>query len=146
MENPHIYIVDDDKGYSASLRRLLRSLGYPAETFTSARSFLDSVQNDAEGFLLLDLRMPEMDGFALHERLKMLNCHLKVIIMTAYAEADDREYLMEQGAYAFLMKPFEDSSLLELLNKDSQNGEKILEKERGGNLEALNAHVKNSDQ
>ena len=140
MENPHIYIVDDDRGYNASLRRLLRSHGYPAETFSSAKSFFDSVPKDSKGFLLLDLRMPEMDGFEVFEKLKALGYDLQVIIMTAYAEAGDREYLMEQGAYAFLMKPFEDSSLLELITKDSRNGKKILEK-KGGDLKALNAHA-----
>ena len=113
--NPHIYIVDDDGEYRKALKRLLLSAGYSSECFSSARSFLDSVPVDAQGFLLLDLRMPDMDGFKVQEKLKELHYNLKVIMITAYAQAGDREYLMDHGAFAFLMKPFDDKSLLGLL-------------------------------
>ena len=119
MAHPHIYIVDDDQAFRTSLKRLLSSAGYFAEGFPSARSFLDSVPADAEGFLLLDLRMPGMSGFELHEKLKELHYKLKVIILTAHAQAGDRESLLNKGAYAFLMKPFNDESLLELITTNN---------------------------
>ena len=117
----HIYIVDDDEEYRKALKRLLSSAGYFAECFPSARSFLDSVPVDAKGYLLLDLRMPDMDGFQLQQKLKELHYNLKIIIITAHAQSGDREYLLDQGAYAFLMKPFDDESLLELINANFQN-------------------------
>ena len=115
--HPHIYIVDDDEEYRKALKRLLSSAGFFPECFPSARSFLDSVPVDVKGYLLLDLRMPDMDGFQLQKKLQELHYHLKIIIITAHAQSGDREYLLDQGVYAFLMKPFDDESLLELLNE-----------------------------
>lgn len=120
-----IYCIDDDADVRISIERLLDSAGYKAETFSSARSFLDSVPADSQGLLLLDLRMPDMDGFKLQIKLKDLSYHLKTIIITAHAEAGDREYLLEHGAYGFLMKPFDDESLLDLIHK-------AMEKDKGG--------------
>lgn len=111
----HIYIVDDDEEYRKAIKRLLLSAGYFAETFPSAQSFLDSVPAGTEGYLLLDIRMPQTSGFELQTKLSKLHSNLKIIFMTAYAQPGDRECAMERGAYAFLMKPFDDESLLELL-------------------------------
>jgi len=86
-----IYLVDDDDSLRIAIRRLLRSAGYAVETFASARTFLDSVPlHDTQGILLLDLRMPEMDGFELQEKLNELHSSLKIIIITADAKEGDR--------------------------------------------------------
>ena len=102
-----IYLVDDDDSLRKAIKRLLRSAGYPVETFSYAQSFLDSVPlHDAEGILLLDLRMPGMDGFELQERLSEFRCSLQVIIITADAGSGDRERALKKGAVGFLLKPF----------------------------------------
>jgi FixJ family two-component response regulator len=76
---------------------------------------LDSVSPDAEGILILDLRMPGMDGFQLQQKLKDLNSQLRIIFVTAHAKAGDREYAMAEGARGFLFKPFDEHSLLNLI-------------------------------
>jgi len=114
-----MYLVDDDASLRKAIKRLLRSAGYGAETFSSARSFLDSVPlHDAEGLLILDLRMPGMDGFELQDKLNELRCALKIIIITADAKVGDRERALQNGAVGFLQKPFQDESLLELIRAE----------------------------
>jgi len=118
MELFHIYIVDDDEAFSRSLERLLKSAGYFAESFSSAQTFLDSVPvSYKKGIVILDLRMPGMDGFELQEKLKELRSEMEVIFVTADANPSDRDYAMQSGALAFLQKPFQEESLLSYIRK-----------------------------
>ena len=118
----HIYIVDDDFKYLKSLKRLLGSAGYSAETFSSAQSFLDSVPvNYTTGILILDLRMPGMDGFILQDKINKLRSQLQIIIITADAQPGDREHAIKSGAIGFLQKPFQEESLFELLHTCTDN-------------------------
>ena len=112
-----IYIVDDDDAYRKSCVRLLKSAGYPVKSFLSAQSFLDSVPVAHEaGVLILDVRMPGMDGFALQERLNELESRLKIIFITADAQQGDKEHALRSGAMAFLQKPFQEQILFESIN------------------------------
>ena len=112
----HIYIVDDDDLYRRSLVRLLESTGYSVESFSSAHSFLDSVPVAQQtGILILDLRMPVMNGFDLLKKMNELASGLRVIIITGDARPDDRDQAIKSGAIGFLEKPFEESSLFELI-------------------------------
>ena len=118
----HIYIVDDDDKCRQSLKRLLKSLEYFVEDFSSAQCFLDSVPVDnMSGLLILDLRMPGMDGFALQKRVNELRISLQIIIITADAQSGDREQALREGAIEFLQKPFQEESLLELIKKAIKN-------------------------
>ena len=114
-DKPKIYIVDDDDSIRRALSRLMKSTGYNAETFDSARLFLDSVPPDTRGILILDVRMPDIDGFQLQAKLNSLRSRLQIIFITAHAQAGDRERAMEAGAKGFLQKPFSDESLLDLI-------------------------------
>ncbi len=119
---PKIYIVDDDEPVRRALSRLMKSAGHIAETFHSAQSFLDSVPPDTQGILILDIRMPGIDGFQIQEKLNALCSKLQIIFITAHAEAGDRERAMEVGAKGFLQKPFSDESLLDLINSIISEG------------------------
>ena len=114
--NPKIYIVDDDESVRRALSRLMKSVGYNAETFNSAQTFFDSVPVDTQGILILDVRMPDMDGFQVQAKLNALHSKLKIIFITAHAQAGDRERAMATGAKGFLQKPFSDESLLGLID------------------------------
>ena len=117
-KTPHdIYVVDDDKAYGKSLIRLLKSAGYSAQSFPSAQSFLDSVPVTCKtGVLILDLRMPFMDGFDLQKRLNGFASRLEIIFITADAQPGDREHALQSGAIAFLRKPFQEEILFESIN------------------------------
>jgi two-component system response regulator FixJ len=120
----HIYIVDDDVKYNQSLKRLLMSAGYFSESFASAQSFLDSVLVNYEtGVLLLDLRMPGMDGFALQEKMNELRSPMRIIFITADAQPGDRDHAIQAGAIGFLQKPFQEESLFELIRLAMQKGD-----------------------
>ena len=113
---PFIFVVDDDEGVRKALRRLITSVGYCVYTFASAQDFLDSVPADAEGFLILDAIMPQINGFQLHEKLLTMGTKLKVIFITAHAHNGYRERAMSRGIIAFLEKPFNDQELIDLFN------------------------------
>ena len=114
----HIFcIVDDDDIYRKSLIRLLTSAGYSVRSFSSAKSFLNSVPVAYKtGVLILDLRMPGMDGFALQKRLNELKSRFQIIFITADAQPGDMEHALQSGAMAFLQKPFEEQLLFESIN------------------------------
>ena len=120
MGRPRIYIVDDDKACCTSIKEFLISAGYPSESFSSARSFLDSVPNDSKGFLLLDLHMPEMDGFALQERLNELRSPLRIIFISGDNDSKDRMRATQKGAVGFLQKPFDVEEFLDLINETAE--------------------------
>ncbi len=118
----HIYFVDDDDAYRRSLVRLLASAGYSVESFSSGQGFLDSISvADETGILILDLRMPGMDGFDLQKRMNELASGLQVIIITGDAHPGDRDHAVNAGAIGFLQKPFEEESLLELIGPATDN-------------------------
>ncbi len=111
-----IFFVDDDEAYRKSLVRLLTSVGYSVESFSSGQSFLESVRvAHQRGVLILDLRMPGMNGFDLQQRMNELASRLQIIIITADAHPGDRTHALNAGAIGFLQKPFEEESLLELI-------------------------------
>jgi two-component system response regulator FixJ len=112
---PKIYVVDDDESVRRALSRLMKSAGFNVETFNSAGGFLDSVPPDTEGCLIIDVRMPGIDGFELQKKINTLGYRLKIIFITAHAQAGDRERVIEAGAIGFLQKPFNDQSLLDLI-------------------------------
>ncbi len=113
---PYVFIVDDDVSVRRALRRLIASAELNVEAFSSAATFLDSVPRDTRGCVVLDIRMPGMDGFELQRVLNEARSSLAVVFVTAHAQPGDREYAMEHGAHGFLMKPFSDQSLLELID------------------------------
>jgi len=110
--DPSVYVVDDDSSVRKALRRLLRSAGHGVAAYPSAEDFRSSVSPSARGVLVLDLRMPGMNGFELQEWLRDQGSPLKVILVTAIAQPGDCERGLREGAIGFLVKPFDDKDLL----------------------------------
>jgi FixJ family two-component response regulator len=117
----NVFIVDDEESIGRSLSRLLILEGYRVYFFPSARGFLDSVPSDATGCLISDIYMPGLDGFELQQRMNQLGFRLPIIFMSAHAQAGDRETAMTRGALGFLVKPFDEKSLLDLLSRAFRN-------------------------
>jgi FixJ family two-component response regulator len=117
MPPAHFYIVDDDQSFGKSLKRLLNARGFPADSFGSARSFLDSIHPGQHGWVIVDIHMPKCDGFALIDKMHELRYDMPVIVVTGQAKADARDLAMQKGAVGFLQKPFSEESILELINK-----------------------------
>jgi FixJ family two-component response regulator len=110
-----VSIVDDDASLRRSLRNLLMSAGLRAETFESAEVFLESGALGNTGCLVLDLRMPGMGGLGLLRRLADSGTRIPVIILTAHADDDMRQRMLQVGATAFLEKPVRGPALLQAI-------------------------------
>ncbi len=110
-----IHIIDDDASVLRALGRLVRAWGHEVEVYPSARDFLSA--GDFEGCLILDIRMPVMDGFGLLDALRTLGLNPPVILMTAFDNPGEQEQAEGYGAVAFLLKPIKDTVLKESLEK-----------------------------
>ena len=109
---PLIAVVDDDSSLRESTQLLLRSAGYRAEVFASAREFLDSNRIDETACLILDVRMPGMDGLELQRFLNGAQRQIPIIFITAHATDNAEQRARKAGAVDFLRKPVNDEKLL----------------------------------
>lgn len=114
---PTVFVVDDDDGMRRALATLIRTVGYPAETFSRAQEFLATYKEDRPGCLLLDVRMPEMSGLELQQQLSRNGSMLPVIFMTGHGDVPMAVQAMKEGAFDFLQKPFRDQDLVDCLNR-----------------------------
>jgi len=106
-----IAIVDDDPSVLKALARLLGTRSFVARTFQSAKQFLASLTEGRPDYLILDLQMPEMNGFELQQNLNKRGIRIPTIIITANDDAGTRERCKSAGAIAYLPKPVHDASL-----------------------------------
>jgi FixJ family two-component response regulator len=128
---PRIVIVDGDESVCRAIKRLVRSLGMDAETFTSGQKFI-SVLETTPSFdvdcVVLDVQIPGLNGMEVNERLAGFNSQLPVIFITAYDESGAAERALASGAVAFLRKPFNDELFIETLRvaleRDEGDGSK----------------------
>jgi two-component system response regulator FixJ len=108
-----VYIVDDDAAVRRALSRLLRSAGFQTDSYATAAEFLSALpQLPPGGCLLLDIRMPSMDGLELQSHLKRQGVGLTIIMMTGVGDVPMAVRTMKAGASDFLEKPFDDEQLV----------------------------------
>ena len=112
LHPPLVSIVDDDVSVRRSTRRLLRSAGFRAEAFASAEEFLGSGLAKQTDCLILDLRMPAMNGLQLQRQLADASNPIPIIFLSAHASADDERRALQAGAIQFLQKPASKDALL----------------------------------
>ena len=113
---PFIAVVDDEEPVRKALMRLMRSAGLSVETFGSGAEFLKSVDIRLPDCAVLDLHMPQMDGFSVQASLARKCAALPVIILTGHDLPNARERAVQGGASAFLRKPVPDSTLLDAIS------------------------------
>jgi len=135
----HVYVVDDNRDVRRSLSYLLGASQYRSRPFGSGQDFLDALDDLDPGCILLDLRMPRMDGFAVMEALKRRGVDWPVIVMTGHGEISIAVRAMKQGAIDFIQKPFAE----EALNACLETGFKLLAErlEAGERRRAARARV-----
>ena len=119
-DRPLVAIVDDDELFRRSVERLVRSAGFNVATFGSAEDFLDSADLDRVTCAILDMRLPGMNGLDLMQRLIARPTPMPIVFVSAHEEAAMRAMALRAGALAFLKKPFDNSTLLDALNRSSR--------------------------
>jgi CheY-like chemotaxis protein len=107
-----ISIVDDDESIRAATKTLLRSVGYEVGTFSSADDLLNSGALEKTRCLILDVRMPGVDGLELQRRLQRDGIHVPIIFITGHDDGPLRRRALDAGAIDLLHKPFEATALL----------------------------------
>jgi FixJ family two-component response regulator len=113
---PLISIVDDDDSLRNSLNNLIRSVGFRAQGFSSAESFLNSNQLRDTACLILDVRMPGMSGLDLQRQLVATDCGIPIVFITSHGDDNARTRALEAGAVDFLYKPFREEALLNAIH------------------------------
>jgi FixJ family two-component response regulator len=111
---PLVYIVDDEPAVRDSLQVLLRSVRLDVRAFASAAEYL-AAPVERPACLLLDIRMPEMDGFALRERIAGTDHDLPFVVITGDGDEEIRKRSLAAGAVSFFNKPFDDEEILKAI-------------------------------
>jgi RNA polymerase sigma factor (sigma-70 family) len=117
MSSTTVFIVDDDPSHRDSLQFLLESVGLEVRSFSSARDFLDGVDPETPGCLLLDVRMPGMNGLDLQNELADEKISLPIIFVTGHGTVPMSVRAMKAGAVDFLEKPFDEQDLFNAIHK-----------------------------
>lgn len=116
-ERKRIHLVDDEESVRRSTSFLLRTSGYDVDTYPSGVDFLQKVADAKPGCILLDVRMPEMDGIEVQAELARRGVALPVIVLTGHGDVGTAVAAMKGGAIDFLEKPFERDALVEALER-----------------------------
>ena len=115
---PLISVVDDDESVRESLDGLLRSMGFAVKAFASAEEFLNSDHLGDIDCLLLDVRMPGMNGIELQRHLLASECEIPIIFITAHgSEKEVRSQAFKNGAVDYLIKPLNEDTVLNAIHK-----------------------------
>jgi FixJ family two-component response regulator len=108
-----VFIVDDDRSVREALDSLVRSAGFKVETFASAGGFLARAQPEGPSCLVLDVRLPDLNGLDLQQRMMKANREIPIVFITGHGDVPISVRAMKAGAVEFLLKPFLDRDLLD---------------------------------
>ena len=107
-----ISIVEDDPAIRKSLERLLKSVGFRVQAFAAAEDFLQSGDQPNTACIILDLKLPGLNGLELQRRLAAEPRYMPIIFVSAHDDTEVRNLALAMGAVAFLGKPFNEDDLL----------------------------------
>ena len=113
-----IHVVDDDSSFRTAVERRLKQAGYAVATYTSAQQLLDNLPDeDQQGCILLDVRIPDLSGPELQDRLAMIGSTLPIVFLTGYADVPTTVRTIKAGAEDFLTKPVSSGQLLRAIEQ-----------------------------
>jgi len=128
-----VYIVEDDDAVRESLQMVLEPLGHAVTSFASANDFLDHYHADMAGCLVLDIRMPGMNGMELQRQLNERNSILPILFVTGHGDIPMAVEAMQHGALDFVQKPYREQELLEKIEHalalDRRNRESLQQRQ-----------------
>lgn len=114
---PVVYVVDDQEAVLRSLRRLVESVGLETRTFETPSAFLAAFDPGRPGCVILDLRLPEMSGLEVQERLAAAGHRTPVVIVTGHGDVSTAVRAMKAGAVDFVQKPVNDQELVDIVQR-----------------------------
>jgi FixJ family two-component response regulator len=123
MKKLLVSVVEDDRYFRESMRRLMRSLGYNVEAFSSAADFLASPRLIETTCLIADVHMPAMTGVELYRHLIEAGYTIPTILVTAYPDDVDRARALNDGVVCYLRKPVDEQHLIRCLRAALESGE-----------------------
>jgi FixJ family two-component response regulator len=123
MKKQLVSVVEDDRFFRESMRRLMRSLGYTVEAFPSAADFLASPRLNETACLIADVHMPMMTGIELYRHLIEAGRAIPTILVTAYPNDVDRSRALNEGVVCYLRKPVDEQHLSRCLRAALTSGE-----------------------
>jgi FixJ family two-component response regulator len=112
-ERALVHVVDDDPSMRDALEGLFESVGLDARTYPTANDFLGTSLADRPGCVIIDIRLPDMNGLDFQARLTQMDVRLPVVMMTGYGDIPMSVRAMKRGAVDFLTKPFHDQDMLD---------------------------------
>ena len=132
---PTVFVVDDDSSIREALRSLILSVKLRVETFSSAQEFLRHDRPDGPACLVLDVRLPGLDGLELQQQLIRDRAHLPIIFMTGHGDIPMSVQAMKAGAVEFLTKPFRERHLLRAIEQAiERDRERLAQRKEIGEL------------
>ncbi len=117
VNNAAVYVLDDDVALCSAIKWLFKSVQMPVHVFNNPHDYLAAYDKDWKGCLLLDVRMPFMNGFEILEELNKRKNRLPVIVITGHGDVSMAVRAMKLGAQDFILKPFADEELLEKVQR-----------------------------
>src|ERR1039457_4866862 len=114
---PTVFVVDDDDLVRASIQGMLRSVGLRSETFATAQEFLRSKRPDGPSCLILDVRLPGVNGLDFQRELAEADILIPIIFITGHGDIPMSVKAIKSGAVEFLTKPFRDQDLLDAIHQ-----------------------------
>jgi len=131
-QSPTVFIVDDDVALRDAISLLMSAANLPAEAFAGAREFLAQITDDRPGCLVLDVRMPEVDGLELQRQLAARGSRMPIIMLTGHGDVPMAVEALRAGALDFIPKPFDSKVLLarihEAIELDARARQKRLDR------------------
>ena len=112
-----VHVVDDDESVRSALSRLFRATGHLVRTFESAQAYLEEASPEEPGCVVLDIKMPGMDGLTLQERMSDRGFNTPIVFVSAHGDVAASVRAMKHGAVDFLEKPFEEDELLRAVDR-----------------------------
>lgn len=116
MKRLNVLLIDDEEDYVTTLAERLSFRGIPCRVALSGRQALLTVESLPPDVMVLDFKMPDLDGLAVLKKIKQKHKHIEIVIVSAFLDAQLEEDLKQAGAYACLAKPVDLESLVDLIS------------------------------
>jgi DNA-binding NtrC family response regulator len=120
MPKAKVLLVDDEVEFVSALAERLRLRGYDARAISRAEDALAIIRSDPPDVVLLDFKMPGMDGIEILKLIKEMHPSVEVIMVTGHGDTQSREEVMNSGAFEYIMKPIDIGELILKINKSKE--------------------------